>query len=147
MPSIDLVTAIDQLDPVAYAGTGYRHQAAHLHPLSGAGARSRGGRWNPPESFATLYLGAHSSVAAAEFHRMSHRAGREAEDFLPRRLYRYDLRLRDLVDLRAKEARQALGLTDSALYADDLRACQVVGEALIIWDAKASWPPRLLARA
>ncbi|MGH2824591.1 MAG: RES domain-containing protein, partial [Thermoleophilaceae bacterium] len=26
------------------------------HPLSGAGARSLGGRWNPRESFATLYL-------------------------------------------------------------------------------------------
>lgn len=129
MPSAALVETVDQLDPAAYAGTGYRHQAAHWDPLSGAGARSRGGRWNPSESFATLYLATESEVATAEFHRMAQRAKREPWDFLPRRLFRYELRLEGLVDLRTEDARAGLGLSDADLYGDDLGACQAIGEA------------------
>lgn len=56
MPSPHLVEAIDRLDPVPYRGEAFRHLARRWHPLSGGGARIQGGRWNPPESFATLYL-------------------------------------------------------------------------------------------
>ncbi len=65
MPSPHLVDAIDRLDPVPYRGEAYRHLAPRWHPLSGGGARIQGGRWNPPESFATLYLALERPTAAA----------------------------------------------------------------------------------
>jgi RES domain-containing protein len=105
VPAPRLVTAVDELGPARYAGMAYRHQAVGWNPLSGAGARIQGGRWNPPYSFATIYLAAERETAVAEFHRMAARSGRRSEDFLPRRVYRFELRLHRLVDLRAEEAR------------------------------------------
>jgi RES domain-containing protein len=124
-----LVSALDQLEPAAFGGEAYRHQAAAWHPLSGAGARTQGGRWNPPQSFATLYLALDRETVIAEFLRMAKRSGRAPQDFLPRSLYRYQVELRALVDLRGADAREALELTDSALVSEDLSRCQAVGEA------------------
>lgn len=129
MPSPDLVAAVDGLDPAGYDGPAYRHLAARWNPLSGAGARSQGGRWNPRESFATLYLAVDRETAIAEFERMAHRAGRRPQDFLPRRLYRYELHVVGLVDLRPEEARTVVELKDEDLHRDDPGACQSVGEA------------------
>jgi hypothetical protein len=69
VPSPRLVAAVDGLDQATYDGPAYRHLAARWNPLSGAGARSAGGRWNPPESFATLYLAVDRETAVAEFTR------------------------------------------------------------------------------
>jgi RES domain-containing protein len=124
-----LVAAIDALEPATYLGHAYRHQAADWNPLSGAGARSQGGRWNPPQSFATLYLAVERETATAEFRRMAARAGRRPEDFLPRRLYRYEVALTALLDLRDAGAREALGLEEDLLASDDPGACQAIGEA------------------
>jgi len=129
VPSPKLVAAIDQLDPAAYAGEAFRHQAAQYNPLSGAGARSLGGRWNPPESFATLYLAIERETVVAEFNRMAERSRRAPQDFLPRRLYRYEVRLDGLVDLRVPDAMALVGLTAEDLRDDDPTACQAVGEA------------------
>ena len=129
MPSPRLVTAVDELGPRRYAGTAYRHQAAGWNPLSGAGARSQGGRWNPPNSFATIYLALERRTAISEFNRMAARSGRRPQDFTPRRLYRFELRLRRLVDLRPPEARSAVDLSDADILGDDPAACQAVGEA------------------
>jgi RES domain-containing protein len=98
-------------------------------PLSGAGARTVGGRWNPPDSFAILYVAVERETAVAEFLRMAARAGRAPEDFLPRRIYRYEARLTGLCDLRVAGARAALELTDDDLQSDDPSNCQAVGEA------------------
>ena len=87
MVSAHLVSAIDQLEPVPYAGTAFRHISPQYHPLSGIGARTQGGRWNPPQSFATLYLGAERETVIAEFGRIVMRSGRAANEFLPRRFY------------------------------------------------------------
>lgn len=114
---------------MSYTGTAFRHISPQYHPLSGAGARTQGGRWNPPQSFATLYLGAERETVIAEFGRIVERSGRAAEEFLPRRFYRYDIRLEELLDVRAPDHRERLGLSDEALSADDLRPCQAVGEA------------------
>jgi RES domain-containing protein len=124
VPSPELVAAIDQLEPAAYSGHAFRHQAAQYNPLSGAGARSLGGRWNPPESFATLYLAVERETAVAEFNRMAARSNRTPQDFLPRRLYRYELSLAALVDLRHPDAREAVELRDADLLADDPTSCQ-----------------------
>jgi len=129
MPSPHLVEAIDRLDPVPYRGEAFRHLARRWHPLSGGGARIQGGRWNPPESFATLYLALQRPTAAAEFHRMAARIGRSPEDFVPRRLYRYRLDLQAVLDLTAERAQLPQALAELDLQASDLKATQAVGEA------------------
>jgi RES domain-containing protein len=129
VPSPRLVTAVDELGPTPHAGLAYRHQAAGWNPLSGAGARIQGGRWNPPNSFATIYLAVQRETAIAEFNRMAARSGRRPEDFTPRRLYQFELRLRGMVDLRPAPARKAVDLGDAEILGDDASACQAVGEA------------------
>lgn len=76
MVSAHLVTAVDQLDPVPFLGDAFRHISPQYNPLSGVGARTQGGRWNPPQSFATLYLGAERETVVAEFARVVARSGR-----------------------------------------------------------------------
>lgn len=129
MPAPRLATAVDELGPTPHAGLAYRHQAAGWNPLSGAGARIQGGRWNPPNSFATIYLALQRETAIAEFNRMAARSGRRPEDFTPRRLYRLELRLHGLVDLRSTGARKAVELSDADILGDDPAPCQAVGEA------------------
>jgi RES domain-containing protein len=127
--STHLVSAIDQLDRVAFAGEAFRHIGPQYNPLSGAGARTQGGRWNPPQSFATLYLGCERDTVIAEFSRVVERSGRAPSDFLPRRFYRYAVQLAGLLDLRVPGNSEALGLTDEAMSSDELRPCQAVGDA------------------
>jgi len=129
VPEPRLVGALDALGPSSYAGEAYRHVAENHHPLSGAGARSQGGRWNPPQSFTTLYLALEPTTVQAEFARMAALQGLALSAFLPRRMYRYEVNLTAVVDLRAPGARRALDLTDDQRSADDLQACQTVGEA------------------
>ena len=129
MPPPDLLAAVEGLDPAPYSDEAFRHLAEQYSPLSGAGARSQGGRWNPPESFSTLYMALERETAVAEFMRMVERVGREPSDFLPRRLYRYRVELNELLDLRSDEARAMLGLGDEILRGADPTRCQEIGEA------------------
>ena len=76
-----------------------------------------------------LYLGLETGVVSAEFARMAARQGREVTDFLPRRLYTYENHLAAVLDLTDQAVREELGLTDEALSADELGACQEVGAA------------------
>ncbi len=128
MPSSHLVDAIDRLDPISYAGDVYRHVAAGRHPLSGAGARSLGGRWNPPQSFATLYLGDRKTAVEAEFRRMARRQGLDPSSFLPRRLYRLEVDLQAVVDLTGAQVLPD-ALADADFGLDDLTVTQAIGEA------------------
>jgi RES domain-containing protein len=124
-----LVARVDRLDRLPFQGPAYRHIEQTRDPLSGAGARTAGGRWNPPESFSVLYLGLATAVVTAEFQRMANRQRREMTDFLPRRLYTYDVRLAAVLEVTDAAMREELGLTDEALAADELSACQEVGSA------------------
>lgn len=136
-----LVDALDRIDPLPYRGEAYRHVAPRWHPLSGAGARIQGGRWNPPESFATLYLALERETAAAEFRRMAARIGRPPEDFVPRRLYRYRLDLQAVVDLTAERAQLPEPLAGLDFAAADLKATQDVGEAAALLGREAILAP------
>jgi RES domain-containing protein len=127
--SPELVARIDSLQPVSLAGQAFRHVAAGRHPLSGRGARIHGGRWNPPESFSTLYLALERDAAVREFIRMAARQRLTPGDFLPRRIYRYEIELNASLDLRVGEALGAVGLGPDAPTSSDARACQAVGEA------------------
>lgn len=124
-----LVAAIDQLPCAEWNAAAWRHVAVGRAPLSGEGARITGGRWNPPGSFAVLYLGADPSTVVAEFHRLARRQGVDPTSFLPRTFFRYDVALHRLLDVRDNRSQAELGLNQAALVSDDLTRCQAVGEA------------------
>jgi hypothetical protein len=52
-------------------------------PLDGGYAASRGGRWNPPDSFPVVYLCADETVARANVHRLLADQPYGPEDLLP----------------------------------------------------------------
>jgi RES domain-containing protein len=124
-----LLARVDALQPTTLSTEAFRHIAKDRHPLSGAGARLQGGRWNPPESFSTLYLALAPATVVAEFYRMAERQGRAPADFLPRQMHRYDVTLAAALDLRSAEAQDSLDLTPDALQALDAKYCQEIGAA------------------
>ena len=87
-----------------------------------------GGRWNPRESFSVLYLGLDERTIVDEFHRLVRRQARSIADFLPRTLFRYDLSLEDVLDLRTLAALDAVDLSLDRVRSDDLSACQKVAK-------------------
>lgn len=129
MEIADAVAALDGLAATDYDGRAYRHVSVDRAALSGEGARLHGGRWNPPGSFAVLYLALDVATAVREFHRLATKQGLSPADFLPRDFVTYDLRVQHLIDLRIQEHALALNLDDERMTADDPAACQLVGEA------------------
>lgn len=109
--------------------TCWRHIRHGRDPLSGAGARALGGRWNPPDSFPVLYLATDKDTVTAEFRRLAKRQGLGVESFLPRAMYEYDVALTTLLDVTDSATRDAVSLTLDDIAADELSACQAVGEA------------------
>jgi len=122
--------AIAGLSPATFSGRAFRHQAVEWqYSQPGAGARSVGGRWNPPNSFATLYLALSEEAAAAELVRLATRAGRAVDDFMPRHLLEFEVKLDRLLDLTDAGAVGQMNLEENHLRADDPRKCQEIGEA------------------
>lgn len=107
----------------------YRHVSTGRDPRSATGARVHGGRWNPPDSFAVLYLGLDERTVIDEFYRLARRQRVPPAGFLPRELHRFDARLEAVLDLRGPEAREAVELTDRRLKSDDPALCQEIGAA------------------
>jgi hypothetical protein len=75
----------------------------------------------------TLALDRETTVR--EFYRLAKRQGRDPEGFPPRRLYRYDIALAAVLDLRELAIRTALPLSDSELRSNDASRCQQIGES------------------
>lgn len=113
----------------SYEGDGHRQQAPRFDPLSGEGARRRGARFNPPESFPVLYLCSTRACAVAEFFRAGSRLAIGPEGLLPRHLFRYALHLERVVDLTVEENLSRVGITEDALVTEDLSLTQSIGEA------------------
>lgn len=130
-----------RVELVPYAGSAYRHQSPDLDPLSGVGARRRGGRFNPPRSFPVLYLGLELDTVAAELRRSAARTGLNVLDALPREVFRYDVDVSRVLDLRDPSTLDALETTlDELLAADRLRG-QQIGVAALHSDAQAILAP------
>lgn len=129
MPNIDLVERIDRSPEATFDGQAFRHQPPHYDPLSGTGARRVGGRWNPAQSFSTLYLGTERRTATAEFERLLRQQGVSLADVLPRCLFRYEVKLRNVLDLRDSATLALVGLTEDDIAAEPRSKCQQVGEA------------------
>jgi len=125
----DLAATVDTLGAARVTGRFYRHVAAGRDPRTGLGARISGGRWNPPESFSTLYLGDGIDTVAREFYRLARRQGLHPRSFLPRDLHTFKVELEAALDLRPLSARERLGLSDAELRSDDASHCQAIGEA------------------
>lgn len=130
MPNPELVEGIDRLGRQSWDGATYRHVTVGRAPLSGEGARIQGGRWNPPDRFPALYLGLTTDVVAAEFHRMARLNRRTVADFLPRELYRIDVSLRTVIDLRDRATAGQLGIDPWTLTGDDRTWTQAAGDAV-----------------
>jgi len=111
----------------AFAGTGWRHLGPLHDPLSGEGARLNGGRFNPPDSFAVLYLCTSRPCAVAEMRRLGERQGIGVENLLPRVLYRYEIQLERVLDLTAAEDARRVGISRQVLTGPDWSECQALG--------------------
>jgi RES domain-containing protein len=101
---------VASLPRVSYRGHAFRHLSPHFDPRSGEGAKRQGGRFNPPGSFATLYLAPTLATVAAELFRLAERHFIGAEALLPRDVYMYSLDLQDVIDLTDQESEKLLGV-------------------------------------
>lgn len=122
-----VVEALGRQVEIDLADVAFRHVRAGRDPLSGEGARLHGGRWNPPGSFATLYLATTRAIAIAELHRAAASQGLRPAGFLPRDLVSIRVDLRRVLDVRDDIVAASLGLPSTP--GDDLTASQRVAEA------------------
>jgi len=129
VPDPDLVERLDGIPLRALSTPTYRHLSVGRQALSGEGARIQGGRWNPKESFPTLYVALTQEVVVAEFRRLAERSGRSPTDFLPRELYRIDVELQAVLDLTDPSTVRTLHVDPARFTADDLIASQAIGDA------------------
>src|SRR5437867_3016068 len=67
--------------------------------LTGEGSRIHGGRWNPKNSFATVYAALEDSTALAESKAAFAYYGWDQADALPRTLVAIDVQLHRVLDL------------------------------------------------
>jgi RES domain-containing protein len=118
---------IVSLPRICYRGYAFRHMAPHFDPRSGEGAKKQGGRFNPPGSFATLYLAPTLATVAAELFRLGKLHFVGAEGLLPRDIYRYSLDLQDVIDLTDSENEKLLGADRAELTDDNRDLTQLLG--------------------
>ncbi|WP_110853793.1 RES domain-containing protein [Georgenia satyanarayanai] len=134
-PTLDeeLVQRVNDLGPTPWSGTTYRHVAGQRDPLSGAGARIFGGRWNPPGVFGAIYLAHPVAACMAELARMASSQDLTVSDFLRARggrtLHTIDVRELSVLDLRTEAAQAQVGLELTDITDEDRTACQAVGHA------------------
>jgi len=128
VPESELAARIRSVAFRALSATAFRHVAAGADPRSGLGAKIHGGRWNPPDSWPTIYLGFSEATVRAEWARAASRQGLTLEDFLPRDLYAFDLELAEVLDLRDPAARRSVE-PDQALRTTAQAFCRRIGAA------------------
>lgn len=126
-----VVQTVNDLGTRIWSGTAYRSATSGRDPMSGAGARLMGGRWNPKGLFSTIYLAQPLATCAGEFDRTSEASG---IDPMVRLRAAYELHTfecvdLELLDLRSEDDLQYVGLTLDDISDDDKTACQAVGHA------------------
>lgn len=111
-------------------GEAFRHMAARWgDPLSGEGARIRGGRFNPPDSYPVLYLCTTRPCAVAELHQLGQRQMIGVEGLIPRVLCRYEMSLDEVLDLTSSATLGHIGITAQQVTGADLAIPRQIGES------------------
>lgn len=110
-----------------FEGRGWRHLAPSFDPLSGEGARLRGGRFNPPGSFPVLYICRSRPCAVSELERLGTLQGIGVEGLFPRDLYAYDISLERVLDATNPAVRRGIGIDLDLLVAPEWTICQEIG--------------------
>lgn len=126
-----LVARIDRQGSATWSGETFRHVAPRRDPLSGAGARLNGGRWNPKDLFAAVYLATPVETCMGELTRMAQSQGLHVDVLLqvPRVLHTIHVSHVAVLDLRDAAQRDAIGLTDADISDSDWTICQQIGHA------------------
>jgi len=127
----DLAVAVGRTPRVTVDGVFERHVSEKwLDRALVDGSRS-GGRWAQPGAFPVIYLGRprDSVVVEAYRHLVDDIEGMTAERVRGRFLLRSQVLVHDVVDLRGREARLAVGLQDDEISSDvgDYEACRRIG--------------------
>ncbi len=128
----DIYARLDALAPAAWDGPVFRHTAATLERgrvLNGEGARRHGGRWNPEDSFRTVYASVDVDTAVAEFRRTIPPERDVSNVATAVVLWRIIARLENLVDLRLLENRRALELPEPFAGSARTEVSQDIGDA------------------
>jgi RES domain-containing protein len=96
--------------------------------LTGAGARRAGARWNPPNTFRTVYtsLDPHTAVDEAFAHFLHY--GLPIAKALPRVLVSLEVRVRRVLDLTDARIRRFLTVSERRLLDDPWREMQIKGQ-------------------
>lgn len=141
MPDPELVQRVDRLPPTSLALSLYRLVSARYPATSGEGARTLGGRWNPPESFPTLYLASTLDTAVAEVRRGFAAQGRTLEEAVNLVVYELDVELHAVLDLRDSADLNSVGLSLDDIRSADRQRCQAVGDAAHFVGLEAIWVP------
>jgi RES domain-containing protein len=104
-----------------------RHVNVSVRTLTGSAA---GGRWGPPGAYPVLYLGRpiESIVVEAYRHLVDDVEGMTPEAVGPRRIMVAKVHVTNILDLRAPESRNEIGVTMEDLAAEH-EPCQAIGLA------------------
>lgn len=132
----EALNRVNSMLPLRWSGTVFRHTTARRDPLSGAGARLSGGRWNPKDLFETLYLASPAQACVAELERLAHSQDVAVSDLLavPRLLHTIEVVELPVLDLSTDAALAAAGLSLADIRSDNWSRCQSVGHA--VWFLK-----------
>jgi RES domain-containing protein len=122
--SVQLVASLPR---VPYQGHAFRHLPPHFDPRSGEGAKMQGGRFNPPSSFATLYLAPTLATAAAELFRLAEQHFIGTEALLPRDVYKYSVDLQEVIDLTDQDTEELLSVNRHRLTDNDRHLTHFLG--------------------
>ena len=126
----DLYEALAALGTIPFKDTVFRHVSIEFDCHSGEGASNRGGRWNPPDSFPTLYTALSLQTTAAEFLRLATRLNLSPDLLLPRKICHLTASLTSIADLTSAKALETVGLRPADVVSDQWSKCRQVGEAV-----------------